>query len=272
MIRKTKKGIVLVSIVVVLCSLLLSPPAHAGTLESLYRKASLDRQWVLIYDDNTNNGYFADREVTIERVRNISQINNDSADYVFLGTSAEVKLYVNDGWQDTYVEIKYNEGDNDIQCRYMFFTTAMVEINEEHDNVRYFDCATSPLGNPISSFAVSGDKVYLVDLNKMCSMDDDGTGEDCDNRWDEEISSFTIKNVGGDVDTTFDPLPWELPPPPPPPPVPSFASTTGTHACTWQEGKCVVGDTECQEGFVPDTTRCGDIKDPTVCGTTENLP
>jgi len=59
---------------------------------------------------------------------------------------------------------------------------------------------------------------------------------------------------------------------PPIPPAPSPIDTTGSYACTWQEGKCVVGDTECQEGFVPDTTRCGDIKDPAVCGTTENLP
>jgi hypothetical protein len=58
------------------------------------------------------------------------------------------------------------------------------------------------------------------------------------------------------------------------PPAPSPIDTTGSYACIWQEGRCVVDEAnvECQEGFVPDTTRCGDIRDPSVCGTTENLP
>jgi len=104
----------------------------------------------------------------------------------------------------------YNEETDSIGCRFLFLTNSSAEINDDHSNVEIKNCSESPLGNPVGSLTIGGEKIYVVDLNKMCSKDSDGTGESCADRWDENVSSITVGRLGEDIDTSnFDLLPWE---------------------------------------------------------------
>ncbi|MDD5710984.1 MAG: pilin [Candidatus Colwellbacteria bacterium] len=184
--------------------IILSFPVHANIWSDLSVDALssyfVDRQGVFIYDESTGNGVFTAQDLSVSSIRDTydsNQLQNDSLDAIFLNTTADVFIYWDDGYQEASVEIKYNEEADSLQCAFQFFIRDEGTIDADRGNIKTLNCTDSPMGDPISSFTVEGEKVYAIDLGKMCAMDENGDGEGCEDNWSERASSFRITGVGG---------------------------------------------------------------------------
>src|SRR3989344_4157738 len=180
-------------------STLLVHAALPSSLSAIEQTIS-QKDGVYLYDQGSGGGlYFTASNSTISDLSSTSNntgIRTNNLDQVLLDESAIVKLYYSDDFKDTKIEIRYNERLEEIYCSYEYWLTA--NISYEEGKFKKESCESAMATSPLRSFLVLGETAYLLNLNGLCAMDDDGTGDDCARRWNEYLGSFSITEVGND--------------------------------------------------------------------------
>ncbi len=183
---------------------------------SVIEQTISQKNGIYLYDEDSNKLFFTafntgedGRDIDefnadsfpITRSPNDIPIDNNTLDYVVFDESVVIELHSQADQDGAMIRIEYNEEDNEISCTYEYDSTPG-NFNTATKRQEY--CNSSRVTS-VTSYQISGEAVYVLDLSELCVRDTGGDLTCFDQpgqggRWNENVSSFKVSQVGQDVD------------------------------------------------------------------------
>ena len=97
-----------------------------------------------------------------------------------------------------YIQVEY-DGINTPECTYAFVAPNNVNIPENNLGVRLVtqSCTLAKDGrSAITAYSTGDQPMFVIELSRLCRVDDSGDGRNCEFDWNDEITSFQLSSAG----------------------------------------------------------------------------